>query len=48
MAIPACPLVMFFVVRAMHSHRMQDPAKRDDESGQRPSCASAGTSTDNR
>jgi len=48
LAILACPLVMVFEMRAMHSHQMQDPAKRDDETGQSSSGASASTSTDDR
>lgn len=48
LAILACPLVMFFMMRAMHSHQMQDPAKRDDETGQSSSGASASTSMDDR
>lgn len=48
LTILACPLVMFFMMRAMHSHQMPDPAKPDDESGRSSSGAAAGTGTDDR
>lgn len=48
LAILACPLVMFFMMLAMHGHQKQDPGKREGETGQSSSGASASTGTDDR
>lgn len=40
LAILACPLVMFFMMRAMHGHQKRDPGKGEGKTGQGSSGAS--------
>ena len=46
--ILVCPLVMFFMMRAMHGHQKRDPGRREGETGQSASGASTSTGADDR